>query len=593
VTASTREEEASDAGIPALTAATVFPSLPTVAAQTRAVLTLSRCILLAAVCAGTVLRFLSLNSVGLNSDEAVYASQGASLAGNPNFSGLFPIVRAHPLLLQMLVSPMYEAGRPDAIARYVAAAFGVGTILMVYAAGRVMFGALTGSVAALLLAVMPYHVTVTRQFLLDGPMTFFTTAALACMAKAMAGGSRRWMVAAGTCIGLGALCKETGLVLLIAIFAFLAVYARAWRPVRFPVFAGLAALGLIFAYPALTAISGGSGGGQSYLLWQLTRQPNHSFGFYPATVGAAMGFLVLAIAGYGLLVRPPTSWREKLLLSWIVVPLLYFEVWPVKGFAYLLPLAPAVALLAARGIAAIGQSATGARRRLSTLLAGLITVVCTVVLAVPASAVISNDTQTTGLAGGGGTPGGRETGRWIAVNLPPKAAFMTIGPSMANLIRYYTGRRADGLSVSPNPLHRNPSYQAILNPDGALRAGAYQYIVWDTYSAERSKRFANEATSLAQRFHARLVHAERGSDGSVLIAVYQVSATHAKFSAAHPAPTMVVHQPNRAILYGGYGAAVAAAIALLLWGSGLLRRFRPAAPRRWRTGTRRRRRQSP
>lgn len=588
MTAGTQEEAAPVAGLSSFTADAVA-NPRSVAARATTALTLSRCILLVAVCAGTVLRFLSLNSVGLNSDEAVYASQGASLAGNPNFSGLFPIVRAHPLLVQMLVSPLYTSGRPDTVARYVAAAFGVATILVVYVAGRAMFGAVTGSVAALLLAVMPYHVTVTRQFLLDGPMTFFTTAALACMAKAMAGGSRRWFVAAGTCIGLGALCKETGLVLGIAVVAFLSVYARAWRPVRFPVYAGLATLGLTFAYPALTAVAGGSGGGQSYLLWQLTRQPNHDFGFYPATVGGAMGFLPLAIAGYGLLVRPPASWREKLLLSWIVVPLAYFEVWPVKGFAYLLPLAPAVALLAARGIAAIGLSATGVRRRVNVLLAGLVAVVCAVVLAVPASAVI-HDNRTTGLAGGGGTPGGRETGRWIAAHLPAKAAFITIGPSMANLIRYYSGRRADGLSVSPNPLHRNPAYQAIINPDGALRAGIYQYVVWDAFSASRSTRFAAVATSLAQRFDARLVHTERGSDGRVLVAVYRVPASHTKYGALHPQPVTAVRQPSRAILYGGYGAAVAIAIALLLWSSGLLRRFRPASTPGWAAARRRRKR---
>jgi hypothetical protein len=369
-------------------------------------------------------------------------------------------------------------------------------------------------------------------------------------------------------------------VLGIAATVYLCVYARAWRPARFPVGAALAAVGLTLAYPALTALAGGSGGGHSYLEWQLTRQPNHTLGFYPATVGGAMGFLTLIIAGYGLLIRPRFTWREKLLLSWTLVPLVYFEVWPVKGFAYLLPLAPAVALLAARGIAAIGLSAAGARRQVSMLLAGLVAIVCTLVLAVPAAAVLG-DNPTTGLAGGGGTPGARETGRWIAANLPSRAAFITIGPSMANLIRYYSGRRADGLSVSPNPLHRNPSYQPIVNPDGALRSGVYQYIVWDAYSAARSTRFATEATSLAQRFHARLMHAERGSDGRLLIAVYGVSAPHPHYSATDPAPTAPVHQPNREILYLGYSTVIALALTVLLWCSGLLAGL-------WRAATRRR-----
>jgi hypothetical protein len=535
-------------------------------------------VLALALCAGTALRVIGLGAVGLNSDEAVYASQAASLAGNPKYSGLFPIVRAHPLLLQMLVSPLYAGGRPDTIGRYVGVAFGVGTIFLVYLAGRIIYGATAGAVAALFLALMPYHVAVTRQFLLDGPMTFFTTAALVCMAKAMASESRRWLIGAGTCLGLAALCKETGLVLLIAAAVFLAVYARAWRPIRYPLAAGGAALGLTFVYPALTAVAGGGQGGQSYLLWQLTRHPNHDLGFYPGIVGAAMGFLLLAVAGYGLIIRPTISWREKLLLSWVCVPLVYFEVWPVKGFAYLLPVAPAIALLGARGIDRITHVASGTRRRLSATLAAVVAAVCAIVLAVPSSAAISTK-PTSGLAGAGGTPGGRETGQWIAKNLPAGASLITIGPSMANLIRYYSGRRADGLSVSPNPLHRNPAYRAILNPDGNIRSGTYQYIVWDAYSANRSSRFAGEATTLALRFRGKVIHLEHGSDGRILVVVYRVTVAHAKYSATHPASVAAVRQPSSGTLYAGYSSAAALALLVLAWTAGLrLRRRRRDRP---------------
>ena len=65
---------------------------------------------------------------------------------------------------------------------------------------------------------------------------------------------------------------------------------------------------------------------------------------------------------------------------------------------------------------------------------------------------------------------------------------MTIGPSMANLVQYYGHRRAYGLSVSPNPLNRNPSYEPLPNPDQALRDNEIQYVVWDTFSASRSPK---------------------------------------------------------------------------------------------------------
>ena len=49
------------------------------------------------------------------------------------------------------------------------------TVLLVFELGRHLYGARAGLVAAAILALMPYHVAVTRQVLLDGPQTFFLT----------------------------------------------------------------------------------------------------------------------------------------------------------------------------------------------------------------------------------------------------------------------------------------------------------------------------------------------------------------------------------------------------------------------------------
>ena len=58
-------------------------------------------------------RLVNLNAVGFNSDEAVYSGQAASLAGNPLFTSQFPVFRAHPLLLPVLMSPLFSSGTPD------------------------------------------------------------------------------------------------------------------------------------------------------------------------------------------------------------------------------------------------------------------------------------------------------------------------------------------------------------------------------------------------------------------------------------------------------------------------------------------------
>lgn len=502
----------------AATAVAVLRTLP-------ARVTVNGALLGTAVTSAAALRMVNLGGVGLNSDEAVYAAQAASAAHNPNFSELFPVVRAHPLLLQLLMSPLYRDGIHDTAGRYVTALFGVATVVLVYVLGRVMYGPRVGAIAALLLAVMPYHVLISRQILLDGPMTFFATAALTCLALAARSEHRHWLIAAGACLGLATLSKETAVILVVSAFAFLSLVNRLWRPVRFLFAGGALALGFAWAYPVLTAVAGGARSGQSYLMWQLTRQPNHDFAFYFTKVGASVGFVVLAVAALGLLPRRLSglaySWREILLVSWAAVPIVFFEVWPVKGFSYLLPVAPVVAVLAARALCSPALAARG-RGAVTTVA----TLACVTTLAVPAVSGIASP-ATSGLAAAGGLPGGREAGRWVAQHVPDGAQLMTIGPSMANVIQFYSGSPSDGLSVSPNPLHRNPSYHPIINADAALKAGVYQYIVWDAYSAGRSPRFGARALELARRFHGQVVHVQKGrfhgKDNQNLIVIYEVT----------------------------------------------------------------------
>jgi len=101
---------------------------------------------------------------------------------------------------------------------------------------------------------------------------------------------------------------------------------------------------------------------------------------------------------------------------------------------------------------------------------------------------------------------------------------------MATILRYYSHRRCYGLSVSPNPLHRNPSYEPVVNPDRSLRLGELNYVVWDRYSARRSPFFSERLLTLARRYHGRVVHTEHvtGADHQgrptrvAVIVIYEV-----------------------------------------------------------------------
>jgi hypothetical protein len=116
--------------------------------------------------------------------------------------------------------------------------------------------------------------------------------------------------------------------------------------------------------------------------------------------------------------------------------------------------------------------------------------------------------STTFTAGTGGIPGVRETGAWINQNTPKGAVVLTVGPSMANMLRFYGQRSAYGLSISPNPLYRNPAYVPVLNPDLQIRLGDIQYLVWDSFSASRSQFFSDALMRLSRKFNGRVVHTQ-------------------------------------------------------------------------------------
>ena len=115
----------------------------------------------------------------------------------------------------------------------------------------------------------------------------------------------------------------------------------------------------------------------------------------------------------------------------------------------------------------------------------------------------------------------REAGTWIQENVPVHARFMTIGPSMANIIEFYGERLSYGLAVSPNPLHRNPSYDPITNPDLQIRNSELQYLVWDSFSASRSPFFSDKLMAYVNKYNGRAIHTEtitvKDKDGNSIV----------------------------------------------------------------------------
>ena len=114
-------------------------------------------------------RLWRLDEIGFNSDEAVYGGQAASLAGNPQLRRAVPGVPRPPDALPDPSCPrFFRTGEVDIAGRAVSPSSASPRSLAVHLLGQRLYGWRVGLLAALLVALMPYHVVVTRQVLLDG-----------------------------------------------------------------------------------------------------------------------------------------------------------------------------------------------------------------------------------------------------------------------------------------------------------------------------------------------------------------------------------------------------------------------------------------
>src|SRR3954468_24674997 len=482
-----------------------------------------------------VLRLWAIDSLGVNSDEAVYAGQAASLARDPAFLPYFPVFRAHPLLFQSLLSLEYRMFGVSALGgRLLAVAFGLGTVWLTYAIGARLYARRVGILAALLIAVMPYAVVVNRQVLLDTPLVFFTSLTLYLLIRFVQTERATWLYAAAGALGLATLTKETAILLVGGAYIFFALTWKTRLRWRQALIALAVLIVTVLPYPISLLLAGNSSTGGQFLLWQLTRRPNHPWWFYGQVVPPALGLaVVVVIIGLVLMFRS-LSWSEHLLLSWIAAPVLFFEVWSVKGFQYLLPIAVPVAVLAAMVVVSVPlpqvRWRAGVLAVTTTGLRAAVAVLLVASLAVTSwDRVQPSSAGSSFLAGTGGVAGGREAGEWIRGNLPVGAELLAMGPSMANILQFYGHHKVQGLSISPNPLYRNPVYDPVINPDYQMRSGNVQYLVWDSFSAARSPFFAKRLLAFAERYHGRMVHQEfitvtmnEGRVRKPVITVYEV-----------------------------------------------------------------------
>jgi dolichyl-phosphate-mannose-protein mannosyltransferase len=455
-------------------------------------------------------RLIHLTALGFNSDEAVYTGQSAALAGVGDYARNFSPFRAHPLLLQTILAMEFTilGHMSEFMSRATVVVTGVAAVFSTYLLGRRMFGLAAGLGAAAALAVMPYHVFISRQVLLDVPAGLAILLAFAALYRYNGPTTRRWLYLAAALGGIGCVIKETMIVFAPAALLYLA-WSQILKRTRVRDLALCGALMLVMLAPFISTrfLFSGSGAG-GYIIYQLFRPPNHPAWYFPVVFWIFITPVATVAVGYGVLLACIRRTRaDKLLLSWLAVFGAFFQFWPTKLLPYAIILVPAMVILGARGVVELYG---WIRDRWSNVVAAAAAVVMAIAVLAPMlgpawragdvirdssfSGPLTTDVEVQDFAGG------RETGTWFAEHTPSNAVALTMGPSLGNLVSFYGDRDFFALSVSSDPRLRNPAYRPIPNPDLDIRQLEVQYAVWDAYTADRSQWYADRLMNYVRKY---------------------------------------------------------------------------------------------
>ena len=253
------------------------------------------------------------------------------------------------------------------------------TVVLVWWAGRRLFGAAAGDFGAMVLASNVYFVVLGHVNTLDMGLTLFTTAALVgfCFAQreeAAPAERRRWMLAAWLAMAFAVLSKGlVGIVLPGATLVLYSVLSRDWSAWRRLCLWPGALVFSVVAAPWFIAVSIVNPEfawfffGEQHVLRYATDHGRREGPWYYFLVVIVVGMLPWT------LVMADTVWTEArkgvrrtaaervhlILLCWIATVLLFFTVSRSKLPAYVLPIFPALALLMGRHLALVPEKRIG------------------------------------------------------------------------------------------------------------------------------------------------------------------------------------------------------------------------------------------
>lgn len=329
---------------------------------------------------GFALRIYRLDQQSLWWDE-LYTVASSVLSLPELFENLFDD-RVHLPLYFLLMQAWAEIGREEFIVRYFSVLCGVLTLPLIYQTGRLLAGRQVGWLAAVLLAISPFHVWYSQEARM---YTFLALNALAAnyfLLRLLRQERRHYWVGYAVTLTLTLYSHYLGSLLLIAHYVFFSLHYRHNKGLFKRWFVSAAVAGAAFTawFLAVYFVSSFTQASISWieparwyepaltlLAFAVGRTIDPARPFYYLTF---LAYLLAALVSLPYLRRSPTPltyhhWAARLLMAWLGVTLILITLvsldWsiPDQRFVYMdryiISLLPAFVLLAAWGVDLLAQ----------------------------------------------------------------------------------------------------------------------------------------------------------------------------------------------------------------------------------------------
>ncbi|HEY9473554.1 MAG TPA: glycosyltransferase family 39 protein [Mycobacteriales bacterium] len=402
-------------------------------------------------------------------------------------------------------------GVSDVAARALSAFFSILTVVLLYVLGRVLYDRWVAAIAALVLAVSGYSVGLGRMALLDSTATCFVVLAVLFLALWLRSPDVRWACGFAAATMLGAQAKVTS-ILVVPVLVITLLLTGSWRRLSVKTVVLGSVSGLVALAPGIVQMAAQPSVLAAFLDQSLQRRSAVPWTYYPQVLLRAEGVALVLVLGVGILVAAGWPRRADILpWSWVAVFGLFFALYPLKAFNYLLPVAPALALLAGRGLAQVRLARVPA-----VAIAGSLAVGLCLVSAPAVASVVRDDSNV----------GAREAARWLANHAPAGAGVMAMSHGSAQYVySFYAGLDAypfgrfrlstvlpGGAIATPHPAPpgRLPLDWVTLRPGPLIDNGTVSYLVYTTGELDDPPEQSQIIETMTQRQFRALIETYGG-----------------------------------------------------------------------------------